>query len=713
MAGQDGRTGPALSWPRYAGKTSTHITGLDKPDRERVSMNQGRVKRKLSCILSADVVGYSRLMREDEEGTLHTHNKYKNMIFRLIESHNGRLVDSPGDNLLAEFASVVDAVRCAVQIQDELKAKNKKLPEHRKMEFRIGLNLGDIMQEGDKIYGDGVNVAARIESLADSGGICMSRSAYDQVKRRIDIEYEYMGEQRVKNIDEPIRVYRVLMDSIKDSVSEREKPRGQLTTEKRTSNQPEKPSIAILPFINLSSDPEQEYFVDGLSEEILNSLCQIPDLGVTGRTSSFSFKGSKKTIQEITSILGVDNILEGSVRKAGNKLRITAQLVRAVDGLHLWSKTYDRELKDIFAVQEDIASAVAEELKATLGFGRSLEQLGRTDNVKAYEYYLVAKGLIGQGSVNDPTPLSLEQKLIDSAIAIDPEFALAWVRKAAIHNYYGFQKPIKFTAAERDIALSAVHRAIELEPGLALGYYYLGSIKTGNGDFIGGESAVRKVFELKTEPFNEPESSVTAGYHYWPVGHIRRAHEIIEKSRQNDPLYPSIRYFYIVSLSFLGDTRQAEEEYKRIRASIGESQMDDLAITLARLGTKDILSRDDIIYSSPIFDAAKRNLDSPEEGLTELRRLYANDDINFWDLYFISICAAYFGDPEFAIKAMEKGVRVHAAGMSIAWWPVMKEVRQLPRFREFVREIGLVDYWNKFGWPDLCRAVGEGDFDCE
>ena len=652
-------------------------------------------------------------MKDDEEATVRTLNRHKQAVLGLIERHNGRLVDAPGDNVLAEFVSVVDAVRCGVQIQEDSMISNRELPPNRRMVFRIGINTGDVIQDGDKIYGDGVNVAARIESLADAGGICISRTAYDQVKKKLDVEYEYLGEYEVKNIDEPVRVYKVLMDSIPDDPIQEMRSKETTSPRKMSSPGSEKPSIAVLPFIDLSPERDHGYFVDGLPEEILNGLCKIPDLGVAGRTSSFSFKGSSKTIQEITRILKVNNILEGSVRKAGNKLRITAQLVRAVDGLHLWSKTYNRELEDIFAVQEDIAAAVAEELKATLGIGRSSRQVGRTDNVKAYEYYLVAKGLIGQGSVNDFTPVTLEQKLIDSAIAMDPEFALAWVRKAAIHNYYGFNKPTKFTVEERDIALSAVQRAIDLEPDLALGYYYLGSIKTGSGDFVGGELTIRKVFELKTEPFCEPESSVTAFYHYWPVGHLKRAHEIIEKSRQNDSLYPSNRFFYIGSLSVPGDTRQAEKEYRRIRASVGKTQMDDLAITLARLGTKDVLSRDDIICPAPIFHAAKKHLDSPKEGLSELRRLYADDNINFWGLNFVSMWAAYFEDPEFAIEAMEKGVRVHGASMTFSWWPVMKEVRQLPRFKEFVREIGLVDYWKEYGWPDLCRPVGDDDFVCD
>jgi TolB-like protein/class 3 adenylate cyclase len=705
-------------------------------------------KRKLTAVFSADVVGYSRLMRDDESATVKILETYKGVMISLIKQHRGSVVDSPGDNLLAEFGSVVDAVQCAVSIQKEIQTRNADLPENRRMEFRIGINLGDVIEEDDKIYGDGVNIAARLEALADPGGICISKTAFDYIENKLPFGYRFIGDQTVKNIGKPVSAYKILTETrLIDEEDRKAKapfwrrmavvlstgiililaiagalywncysrtPSIESDQAPVVSDLKDTPkSIAVLPFSDLSPEKDQEYFVDGLSEEILNSLVQIPELNVIGRTSSFSFKGSNKKAKDIAAELGVGNILEGSVRKAGDALRITAQLLRGSDGFHLWSETYDHELKDIFAVQEEIAKAVADELRITLGVERSPGQLGGTDNVKAYEYYLAAKGLIGRGSANDPTSLTIEQGFIDSAIDLDPEFALAWVRKGAIHNQYVLFRPTKFTVAERDVAFSAVNRAIELAPNLALGYYYLGSIKTGSGDFIGGEMAIRKVFELKTEPFCESESSVTAIYHYWPVGHLKRAHEIIEKARRNDPLYPSNRHLYIASFSFIGDTQQAEEKYKQIRELVGQNPMDDQAITLVRLGTKNILTRDDIVFSASIFDVAKKYLDSPKEGLSELRRLYTEDDMSFWDLSFVSMWAAYFGDPEFAMEALEKGVKTHASGMAIAWWPVMREVRQLHRFKKFVREIGLVDYWNEFGWPDLCHPVGDDDFKCD
>jgi adenylate cyclase len=663
-------------------------------------------KRKLTAILSADVVGYSRLMGEDEEATVLTLNKYKEMIFGLIERHNGRLVDSPGDNVLAEFASVVDAVRCGVQIQEDLKASNEELPPDRKMEFRIGINTGDVIQDGDRIYGDGVNVAARIESLADPGGICISRTAYDQVKNKINIDYEYLGDYEVKNISEPVQVYRIRME-----------PEAVTPKAPNAKDVEEAPkTIAILPFINMSSDPEQEYFADGLSEELINSITKIPDLLVTARTSSFSFKGTNKKVQEIAKELGVAHILEGSVRKAGNALRITAQLIRATDGFHLWSEKYDRELKDIFAVQENIATAVADELKITLGIDKSLKQLGGTDNVKAYEFYLVAQGLwnkvVGEEKLYSTIKKALES--IDGAIAIDPEFALAWARKATIHTYLTVFGPTGSAEAEREAGLSAALRSIELEPNLAAGYFSLGFIKANKGDWIDAESEFRKALQLKREPLTGADFSIVI--YYDTIGYFKRGRELIEEILRNDPLNMEMRGHYLLVLYILDDMGRAEEEYKRAKELFGDQWwiFGDMTMTLLRLDSNDVVSRDYILYSDQIFDVAKKHLDSPKVALTELHLLYTDsENQSTFRLVEISCLAAYFGDPEFALEAMEKAINVDRASGFHLWWPILREVRQLPRFKKLVKEIGLVDYWNRFGWPDICRPLDNGDFECD
>jgi TolB-like protein/class 3 adenylate cyclase/Tfp pilus assembly protein PilF len=710
-------------------------------------------QRKLAAILIADVVGYSRLMQDNEEATVSTLNKYKEMIFGLIDRHNGRLVDSPGDNLLAEFVSVVDAMKCAVQIQEDLKGNNEVLPPNRKMEFRIGINIGDVIHDGDRIYGDGVNVAARIESLADAGGICISGTAYDQVITKLDMGYEYLGEHNVKNITVPVRVYRVLMGSETAGKVIGEKrflgriSRGtaiatfisliiiaagllfwniyshQSSKKEPASTEPEQASvvsgfeeatktIAVLPFENLSSDPEQVYFVDGLSEEIQNSLAQIPDLNVIGWISSFSFKGTNKKVQEIARELGVGNILMGSVRKAGNALRITAKLLRGSDGIHLWSATYDRELKDIFTIQEDIAAAVAGELKLTLGIGKSIKQLGGTDNSEAYGFYLVALGQIHEYSSSSKFNRSLE--LLDTAISLDPEFALAWAVKATYYLKFAVEGPADIAATAIDEALVSAQKAVELEPGLADGYVSLGFIKTGKGDFIDAGSAFRKALGLMSEPLMVNAMYFTALY-YHAVGHFKKAHGLFVEIRENDPLYQSACQQYIFNLAFQNNRQRAEEEYERGMLLFGDSWVQgNEHITIARLGAGNIRSSEEILHSNHIYDKVKAYLESPEDGLEALRRIITDEDnLSSDDFAQIALWAAYLGDYDFAMDSMEKSVRINGLHVFFFWFPVMQEVRQQIRFKEFVKKIGLVDYWNEYGWPDICRPLDNGDFECD
>ncbi len=725
-------------------------------------MTEERVKRKLSAILSADVVGYSRLMGEDEVSTVRTLEAYRKVMTDLIEQFRGRVVDSPGDNLLSEFSSVVDAVQCAVEIHDVIRAKNEELPEDRRMLFRIGVNLGDVIEEGDRIYGDGVNIAARLEGLAEAGGICISGSAHEQIENKLALGYEFLGEHTVKNITKPVKVFRVPMGPKAITSKEGDEKRSKLKnwqwtalgaaatiiviigavaiwnfylrspSIEPTSIEPEQTSlvsdvkealktIAVLPFEDLSPEKDQEYFVDGLSEEILNCLAQMPDLTVIAKTSSFSFKGKDKTIPEIASVLGVDHILDGSVRKAGNALRITAQLVKAVDGSHLWSKTYDRELKvkEIFAVQEDIATSVADELKVTLGIGKSLKQLGGTENVEAYELFLVAKvqmrDMFAKGQMDQGTSAMLNRllKSLDAVIALDPEFAGAWTNKAYCHWLRLILMPADRVASEIDSSLNASLRAIELEPNLAEGYFALGLSRLVRGDFIEAELAYRKGMELAYDPINPFDYGFDL--HSIAIGNFNRANEIVEAAEQIDPLNQSVRGRYISSFGFLGDTQRAEEEYDQGRALFGDDWFwGDFWLTLARLGSKGVVSRDEITSQNTVHDAAKERLDSSKEGLAELHQLYSDDsNLSENDITNASVWAAYFGDPEFAMDAMEKGRRVNATGLFKIWLPVMHEVRQLPRFKEFAKEIGLVDYWNKFGWPDLCRPVDDDDFECD
>jgi adenylate cyclase len=375
------------------------------------------MERKLAAILSADVAGYGRLMGEDEEATIRTLTTYRAVMATRIQQYRGRVVDAPGDNLLAEFASVVDAVRCAVEVQQELQAKNTDLPDHRKMEFRIGINLGDVVVERERIYGDGVNIAARLEGLAEPGGICVSGTVYDQIRNKLALEYASLGAQAVKNIAEPVRVYRIQMT-----------PRAVVPTtspeQGSTLALPDKPSIGVLPFTNLSGDPEQEYFSDGMTEDLITDLSKLSGLFVIARSSVFTYKGKAVDVGEVSRKLGVRYVVEGSVRKAGNRVRINAQLVDATTGGHLWAERYDRDLQDIFAVQDEVTQQIVAALKVKL---TTVEQsrLGRqpTANLEAYDCYL--RGLELYGQRTQEANLQARQRF-EQAIALDPQFATAY-----------------------------------------------------------------------------------------------------------------------------------------------------------------------------------------------------------------------------------------------------------------------------------------------
>jgi TolB-like protein/class 3 adenylate cyclase/Flp pilus assembly protein TadD len=432
-------------------------------------MTNQEVKRKLAAILSADVKGYSRLMSEDEKATVHTLNAYKEVMTALIQHHHGRVVDAPGDNVLAEFASVVDAVECAVDIQKELKTRNAELPENRRMEFRVGVNLGDVIEEGDKILGDGVNITARMESLSEAGGICISGTAFDQVKNKLNLGYKYLGEQTVKNISEPVRVYQVLMEAGAAGKVIGEKkakprqwqktafivmavlivvigafgvwllylrptppPREVASKDKMAFPLPDKPSIAVLPFLNMSEDPKQEYFSDGMTEDIITDLSKISGLMVIARNSTFTYKGKPVKVKQVAEELGVRYVLEGSVRRSGDVIRINAQLIDAMTGVHLWAKRYDGTMSKVFALQDQITQKIVSALEVQLTGGEK-EQVGlrATDNIEAYNALLEG---VGHFFRYTPDGTAKAAALFKKAIELDPNYGRAYA--ALAHVYY-------------------------------------------------------------------------------------------------------------------------------------------------------------------------------------------------------------------------------------------------------------------------------------
>jgi adenylate cyclase len=421
-------------------------------------------KRKLTAILSADVEGYSRLMGEDEDATIRTLTYYRELMSTLIKKHRGRVVDSPGDNLLAEFLSVVDAVRCAVEIQEELGVRNAELPENRRMVFRIGINLGDVVEEGERIYGDGINIAARVEGLAEGGGICISGTVYDSIKNKLSLGYESMGEHTVKNIKEPIRIYRMRIgpEAAALVVSKEKKPAvkrwqwAALATvvvlivgaaavwnfyfrlpsiepasiEKMAYPLPDKPSIAVLPFDNLSGVPDQDYLADGITENIIMALSSSPHMFVISRNSTFTYKGKAVKVQQVSEDLGVRYVLEGSIQKSGDRLRVNAQLIDALNGHHLWSNRYDREMKALFVMQDEIAKEIAIALQVELTRGEQARVWHKTDSIEAWGYCTKASGYFGRFTREDNAKA---QELFAQATKLDPRYAFAWTMLAWTH----------------------------------------------------------------------------------------------------------------------------------------------------------------------------------------------------------------------------------------------------------------------------------------
>jgi adenylate cyclase len=593
----------------------------------------------------------------------------------LIQQHLGRVVDATGDNLMAEFASVVDAVQCAVEIQNELKARNAELPENRRMEFRIGINLGDVIEEGGRIYGDGVNIAGRLESLSEAGGICISGTAFDQVRNKVDLGYKYLGEQPVKNIALPVRVYKVLMEpeaagkvigekkakprqrqmaamglvvvvivvvaafviwklytpsAPKPEVVPKEKvtaahpekaaatvppstevaPKEKVTSplpekvtkpappaapkmevaskDKMAFPLPEKPSIAVLPFVNISGDPKEDYFSDGLTEQIITSLSKFQRLFVIARNSTFVYKGKPVKIQKVAEDLGVRYVLEGSVRKSGDRVRITAQLIDALTGRHLWSEHYDRELKDIFALQDEITIKVMNGMSIELTEGEQARRWTKvgTDTLKALEKHYQAQAFFVRGTKEDN---DTARQLYEEAIALDPKFVWPYVYLG--YTYFAearfgwSESPTKsyqmaFELAQKalamddlddgahtllsglylvkrqyDKALAEAERAVALNPNAADAYMFLAGIVGCSGRWE--ESVLYAKKSIRLSPRPEPYYYWVLGRAYFMTGQYDESIATWKKALQISPDFLSAHAFLAACYSSMGRDAEA------------------------------------------------------------------------------------------------------------------------------------------------------------
>jgi adenylate cyclase len=437
--------------------------------------------RKLAAILAADVAGYSRLIGLDEEGTIaRLHAFRRELIDPTISNHHGRIVKTTGDGLLVEFASVVDAVRCAVEVQRGMAERNGGTGVERRIEFRVGINVGDIVIYGSDILGDCVNIAARLEGLAESGGICVSARVQEDAQGKLDIAFEDIGEQKLKNIARSVRAYRVRLE--KTSMSSPALPL------------PDKPSIAVLPFTNMSGDQEHEYFSDGIAEDIITLLSHSRSLFVIARNSSFSYKGRAVEIKQVARELGVRYVLEGSVRRGGNRVRVSAQLIDAETGSHLWAERYDRDLTDVFAVQDEITEAVAIAIEPAVAEKERQRSLRRPpESLGAWEAYQRGLWHVSRNSIED---FDKAKHFLRRAIELDPNFAAAHARLTMpiLAEATMYQKRSVSDAA--DEALEVARRAIFLDPNDAVAHSRLGVALSLKGDSVGGLAEVRRALTI-------------------------------------------------------------------------------------------------------------------------------------------------------------------------------------------------------------------------
>ena len=495
-------------------------------------MSEEGLKRRLTTILAADVVGYSRLMAADESGTLaqlKTHRK--ELIEPKSAEYHGRVVKLKGDGTLMEFGSVVDAVNFAVDFQRAMAGRNVDVPEDRQVTYRIGINIGDIIVEGDDIYGDGVNIAARLEGMAEPGGICVARNVYNQVKSKVEASFEDLGEKEVKNIPEPLRVYRVATERL---------PSAATSPATKPLPLPDKPSIAVLPFTNMSGDPEQEYFSDGITEDVITELSRFHALTVIARNSSFQYKGQSPNIQNVGAELSVRYVLEGSVRKAGNRVRVTAQLIDTASGGHIWADRFDRDLSDIFEVQDEITQRIVASVAPGI-VSAEMQKAKRKDvsTLDAWDRIMRAHWHLARFTMEDNAEA---RKLLTQAAQIEPDSALALGDLAMIHTFdaiwnWGISRDQSLAAAKE-----AARRAVAIDENNAWGHIALGVVETFSGHH---DEAVRRLERATGISPNDPNAHGHLGFALALAGESEKANSELEEAIRLSPRDPFLAFWFM------------------------------------------------------------------------------------------------------------------------------------------------------------------------
>ena len=512
-------------------------------------MAEDRATRRLAAILSADMVGYSRLMEADEAGTLAALKRHRvELIDPKIAQFGGRIVGTGGDSLLCEFASVVDAVQCAIDIQTAMTERNADLPEERRMQLRIGINLGDVIVEGADIFGDGVNVAARLEALAAPGGVCVSGTVREHAATKLPYAFEDMGDQTVKNMARPVHAWR-----IRPAVSSA--PGATALVDVPVP--PDKPSIAVLPFTNISGDPEQEYFADGITEDLITALSKIRWFFVIARNSTFVYKGRSVDIKDVGRQLGVRYVLEGSVRKAGNSIRISAQLIEAAGNRHVWAERYDRDIGDIFTLQDEMTAMIVTAIEPELGNAeRELAMRRPPDNLDAWSLYQRA---LWHNYRFTEADLQLAKKYFKEAIAADPKFAQAYAGLA--HNCYwmglfGIAADLAGTLNE---GLELARHAVSLDDEEPMGHFAMGRVQTLRRQYDSALSEFRRAIDLNA---SFAHAHYGLGWALTLYGRPEEALSSMDTALRLNPRDPLIFTYYSgrsVALLFVGRAEEAAE----------------------------------------------------------------------------------------------------------------------------------------------------------
>ena len=538
-----------------------------------------KVERRLAAILAADIAGYSALMGADEDSTVRDLKAHQSVILPMIKDHGGRVIDTAGDGVLAEFASAVNSVKCALAIQKTMAERNLGTDPARRMQFRIGVNLGDVIYDDTRIYGDGINVAARLETIADPGGICVSDKVHQEMRGKVDVSTRDLGPQMLKNIAEPVRVYRVDIGGA-TSVAPHS------STQKPALALPDKPSIAVLPFGNMSGDPSQEYFSDGITEDIITELSRFSELFVIARNSSFQYKGKSPDIRQVGRELGVRYVLEGSIRRAGDRIRITAQLIDGVIGAHLWAERYDRELKDIFAVQDEVARTIVTLLAVHVSKAEATRTLSAPpSNWLAHDYYLQAsQTYLSFLSTYLVDELYETRRLLEKSIGIDSRYSRAY---ALLSNTYiiAYQWPADedyLNSRALDRAHQLASKAVQLDPNLPLAHAKLGLALSIKGELEAGIEAFEKAFALNPN-FTEWRYVVPFLY----SGRFDKAIEVAKAHMRLDPFYPPLLPYWHGYAHYM--LKQYAEALPLLRECLSRSPNartahSVLAATYARLG---------------------------------------------------------------------------------------------------------------------------------